>query len=96
VLIIIDWQTAALDANLGDVSYLLATEFVATDPGANGYSLDECWTDYRRYAYAGLIVTIVASTAVGRTGRGDQMFVAMADRAAPMAAELDTAILLST
>ena len=41
---------------------------------------DRCWADYRRYAFGGLIMAIIASMIVGRTDRGDDMFVTMAER----------------
>lgn len=42
---------------------------------------DDVWTRYRRHAFAGLIMAIGASMNVERTARGDDMFVAMANRA---------------
>jgi hypothetical protein len=53
-----------------------------------------CWSDYRRYAFAGLIMAIVASMVVGRTERGDAMFVAMAERHGRHALDLDAEALL--
>lgn len=44
-------------------------------------AFDDCWTRYRRYAFAGLIMAIGASMNVVRTDRGDEMFIAMANRA---------------
>ena len=40
------------------------------------------WEQYRRYAFGGLIMAIVASFLVRRTERGDEMFITMA-RATP-------------
>lgn len=48
--------------------------------GVENYSWDECWTDYRRSAFGGLMMAIGASTMVERTERGDEMFLAMAHR----------------
>lgn len=42
---------------------------------------DDCWARYRRHAFAGLIMAIGASMNVVRTDRGDEMFIAMANRA---------------
>lgn len=61
------------------------------DLGVRGYPLEQCWDDYRRSSYACLLMAVVASMIVGRTERGDQMFIAMADRSARMAADLDAA-----
>ncbi len=50
---------------------------------------DQCWEDYRRYAFAGLIMAMFASMVVTRTDRGDAMFIAMADRAGLHAIDMD-------
>jgi hypothetical protein len=63
---------------------------------AAGVSLgwDELWTQYRRYTISGLIMAIAASMMVKRTDRGDDMFVAMAERAGRHALDLDAPQLL--
>jgi Phosphotransferase enzyme family len=58
--------------------------------GVKDYSFDECWLEYRRHGYASLIMAIAASMLVGRTDRGDRMFMAMADRSAQLARDVDT------
>ena len=50
---------------------------------------DDVWEQYRRYAFGGLIMAIVASALVRRTDRGDDMFVTMAERHARQALDLD-------
>ena len=55
---------------------------------------DEAWTAYRRYAFSGLMMAIVASMLVGRTDRGDDMFMAMAERGGRHALDLDSEDLL--
>jgi len=50
---------------------------------------DDLWQQYRRYTIAGLIMAIAASMMVKRTDRGDDMFVAMAERAGRHAIDLD-------
>ena len=47
-----------------------------------GHSIDRSWLDhhYRRESVSGAIMAVVASQIVGRTERGDEMFVAMAAR----------------
>lgn len=60
----------------------------------SGYSLEQCWDDYRRSSYASLVMAVLASMLVGRTERGDEMFLAMANRSAQMVADLDASSLL--
>ena len=55
-------------------------------------TFDVCWDDYRRFAFAGLIMAIGASMVVERTDRGDEMFIAMAERAARHALDLESEI----
>lgn len=55
---------------------------VAVSHGASGYSFDDLWRDYRRHAYSGLVMAVGAAMMVARTNRGDDMFLAMARRAA--------------
>ena len=50
------------------------------DAGVEGYGWERCWHDYRRLSWAGLIMAVAASMLVGRTERGDEMFMAMAQR----------------
>lgn len=52
------------------------------------YSFEHCWEDYRRYCFSGLHMAVIASMIVGRTSRGDEMFLAMARRSTQMALEL--------
>ena len=59
--------------------------------GVGGYSFDECWADYVRSSYSCMLMAVFASMLVGRTDRGDAMFMAMANRSAQMAADLDAA-----
>ncbi|MCB1685907.1 MAG: phosphotransferase [Pseudomonadales bacterium] len=56
--------------------------------GVSDYGWDDCWRDYRRAAFAGFPVTVVASMLVQRTARGDEMFTAMARRHARHALDL--------
>ena len=55
---------------------------------------DDCWEGYRRYAFGGLIMAIIASALVERTDRGDQMFTTMANRHGHHALDLDAEALL--
>lgn len=63
--------------------------------GVAGYSFEQCWKEYRINSYAGLIMAAAASLGVVRTDRGDEMFMAMANRSAQMATDLDPAGALS-
>ena len=55
-----------------------------------------CGTTIGATRYGGLIMAIVASTLVRRTDRGDEMFIAMADRHAVQALDLDSLALLAS
>ncbi len=63
--------------------------------GVTGYDRDDCWLDYRRGTWGGLSMAVLASMSVKRTDRGDEMFMAMADRHARHALDLDAADVLS-
>lgn len=58
--------------------------------GVADYSWDACWSDYRRHAFAGVVMAVVASMIVEQTERGDEMFVAMASRHTEHALDLDS------
>jgi Phosphotransferase enzyme family len=63
--------------------------------GVTGYEWDRCWLDYRRGAWAGLIMAVAASMLVERTERGDEMFLTMAARHSRHALDLDAPGLLA-
>ncbi|MGH9210096.1 MAG: phosphotransferase [Acidimicrobiales bacterium] len=52
------------------------------------YGFDACWEDYRRYSFGGYVMAVIASVLVGRTERGDAMFMAMANRHAAQVTDL--------
>ena len=54
----------------------------------------DCWTGYRRHAFSGIVMDIIAAMGVRQTERGDQMFAAMARRHARHALDLDALALL--
>jgi len=56
-----------------------------------GYDFAHCWDDYRRGAFAGFSVTVIASVIVQETARGNEMFTAMARRHARHALDLGAA-----
>ncbi|MDB5432160.1 MAG: hypothetical protein JWP35_3276 [Caulobacter sp.] len=45
--------------------------------GVNGYGLDQCWTDYRRFSVSGLFTGLFSAMVVERTERGDALFLKM-------------------
>ena len=56
---------------------------------APAISRDELWLNYRRFSWSGFIMAMLASMIVGRTDRGDEMFVVMANRHASQVVDLD-------
>jgi aminoglycoside/choline kinase family phosphotransferase len=64
--------------------------------GVSGYSFDDLWLGYRRHAYAGLVMTVGAAILVARTERGDEMFLAMANRHAAHIEDMASEEVLST
>lgn len=55
-----------------------------------GYAWEDCWKAYRRFAFSGVRMAVIASMIVVQTERGDDMFMAMASRHAQQALELDS------
>jgi hypothetical protein len=53
-------------------------------------SVEDCWRDYRRYAMGGLLMSIIGSTLVVRTDRGEDMFATMTNRHGIHAIDLDS------
>jgi hypothetical protein len=76
-------ERALIDAYLAE----LATFGVELDAA-------ECWRQYRREAFAGVVMSVVASQIVGRTERSVSMFTAMATRHFRHALDLDAAAAL--
>jgi hypothetical protein len=48
--------------------------------GVSGYDLEECWSDYRRGAYHGLMYAMAGMVHVSQSERGDELFRTMARR----------------
>lgn len=63
--------------------------------GVRGYRWADCWRDYRRGAWHGMLMSINAAMLARRTDRGDRMFLTMAQRHARQVLELDSAEALS-
>ncbi len=55
---------------------------------------DQLWLQYRRDAYAGVVMSVIASQIVGSNDRSEAMFAAMATRHAQHAIDLDSESLL--
>jgi len=63
--------------------------------GVSGVDLDTVIADERHGAFQGPFITMLGAIAVGRTDRGDDMFVAMAERSAAQVRDLDCLDLLT-
>ena len=57
-------------------------------------SWHDCWTGYRRHAFGGIVMDIIAAMVVQQTERGDEMFATMTRRHARHALDLDALALL--
>ncbi len=74
-------------ALVDDYGQALAAYGVDVEPG-------ELWLQYRRDAYAGVVMSVIASQIVGSNDRSEAMFAAMATRHAQHAIDLDSESLL--
>jgi hypothetical protein len=63
--------------------------------GIADYPWQQCWTDYRRGTFAGLVMAVAASMLVERTARGDEMFLTMAARHSRHVLDLDAVELIA-
>ena len=105
---IVDWQTCAVGRGARDLAYFAGTSLDPVDRKAWERDLfdrwrtklgidteaDVEWADYRRSAFAGFLMAVAASMIVGRTERGDAMFLTMGERAAAMVLELGSISLI--
>jgi hypothetical protein len=62
--------------------------------GGRGLDWDQCWEGYRRQAFGGVLIAIVASMLVERTDRGDDMFMTTLARHSQHILDLDALDLL--
>ncbi len=62
--------------------------------GVAGFSWEQCWEEYRRQCFLLLVMTIAPAMVVERTERGDDMFMAVLERGAQMAIDLNALELL--
>jgi hypothetical protein len=58
--------------------------------GGVALSWTDCWDEYRRHAFSGIVMDIIAAMFVQQTERGDEMFAALANRHARHALDLDS------
>jgi hypothetical protein len=100
---VVDFQTAVLGTGASDLAYLvggsLPTEARRAVDGVmverwvsglarHGAAPGDAWEQYRRHAWSGFVMSVVASVLVQRSERGDAMFVTMANRHAAHADDL--------
>jgi hypothetical protein len=62
--------------------------------GVSGYSLDQCFDDYRYGQFQGPLITVLAAMGLTHTERGDEMFMAMSCRACEAIRDLESLELL--
>lgn len=65
-----------------------------TQFGVTGCTLDDVVADERHGSFQGPFITMLGAIAVGRTDRGDDMLVAMAERSAAQILDLEALDLL--
>jgi hypothetical protein len=68
------------DRRLAERDIVRAYHTALQSAGIGDYAWEACWSDYRRGAFAGFTVTVIASMLVQQTPRGDAMFTTMARR----------------
>ncbi|HEU5301196.1 MAG TPA: phosphotransferase [Acidimicrobiia bacterium] len=64
------------------------------DLGVDGYSADDLAVDERHGSFQGPFITMLGAIAVGQTDRGDEMFMAMAERSVAQVVDLGALDLL--
>jgi hypothetical protein len=62
--------------------------------GVEGFAWEECWEEYRRYTFHGVLMAVIAPMLVVRTERGDDMFMTSIARHAQQIIDLDAEELL--
>lgn len=77
------------DARARHERTLMESYFGELERYAVGYDWGACWQAYRRFAFAGVRMAVIASMIVVQTDRGDDMFMAMASRHAQQVLDLD-------
>ena len=62
--------------------------------GVQNFTWQQCWDEYRRATFLGVVMTVAASMVVVRSDRGDDMFMAWIARNAQQIIDLDALSLL--
>jgi hypothetical protein len=62
--------------------------------GVTGFGFDDCWEQYRLFAFSGCVMSVIASMIVGESARSRAMFGAMAERHFTHAEDVDAASFL--
>src|SRR5439155_26689961 len=62
--------------------------------GVRGFDSEDCWREYRRQSFLGILMTVAPAMLVERTERGDQMFLTTLARYAEQVLDLDALELL--
>jgi hypothetical protein len=65
-----------------------------TDLGARGLGWTECWREYRRQSFFGILMAVIAPMIVQQTERGDRMFMTLLARHAQQVLDLGALELL--
>jgi len=75
-----------------DIERGLVAEYTASLRNDYGVEIDDdwAWDQYRYNAYAGVIMSVIASQIVGSTDRSEEMFAAMASRSLQHVIDLDS------
>jgi ecdysteroid kinase len=64
--------------------------------GVRGFDWADCWSEYRRQSFLGVLMTVGPAVIVERTERGDEMFLTSLARYAQQVLDLDALDLLPT
>jgi hypothetical protein len=62
--------------------------------GVSGFDWEQCWLEYRRQAFLGILMTVAPAMLVQRTARGEEMFLTTLARHAQQVLDLDSLELL--
>jgi Phosphotransferase enzyme family len=62
--------------------------------GVRGFEWEDCWRQYRRQSFLGILMTVAPAMLVRRTDRGDEMFLTTLARYAEQVLDLDALELL--
>jgi hypothetical protein len=57
--------------------------------GVDGYSIEQCWEDYRYGLFQGPLITVLGAFVAQPSARGDRMFTIMSERSSAAITDLD-------